>query len=134
MKTKKNYVVLLAVFAVGMTLGITDATGDQRSAGKPAGKGLKRFSVCGVYGGALSGSVLIGEYTVEIPRSARIARVGGGTLQPGAVVPRSGLLVTGVIKKKKFIATSVLVSDPESSADFSETTLPNVEADPKRAR
>jgi hypothetical protein len=84
--------------------------------------------------GVLGGSVVIGERTVEIPDNARIMAVDGRVIEPGMSIPTSGVQVMGVVKKNKLIATMVLVSEPRSSADYSEETLPNVEADANRAR
>jgi hypothetical protein len=127
--------VVLAVVALGATLGAGDATGAARAkSSKWGAASAKRFTASGVMTGVLGGSVVIGERTVEIPDNARIMAVDGRVIEPGMSIPTSGVQVMGVVKKNKLIATMVLVSEPRSSADYSEETLPNVEADANRAR
>jgi hypothetical protein len=132
MKTSKISISILSVLAGGLAFGPSHA--GQTPAGKGRAAQAARFSVAGVYSGPLSGSVLLGTQTVEIGKTARIYRIGSGRLDEGAVVTSVGVYASGVVRKGKMIATSVIVSEPESSADFSETTLASPEADPNRAR
>jgi len=133
MKTRKVSIAIFAALVGGLVFGLSHA-----EKGIPAGKGraakAARFTAAGVYSGPLSGSVLIGTETVEIGKGTRISQVGAGPLEVGAVVRSSGVYVSGVVRKGKMVARTVLVSEPESSQDFSETTLANAEGGPNRAQ
>ncbi len=133
MKNRKTSIAVLAALAAGLVFGPSHA-----SKGIPSERGRSvratKFSVSGVYSGALSGSVLLGTESVEIADGVRPYQVGTGFLDEGAVVTSAGVYASGVVRRGKMFATSVIVSETESSQDYSETTLPDVEADPSRAR
>ncbi len=129
MNTRKVTVAIFAALVGGLVFGLSHA-----EVGKGRAAKATKFTASGVYSGSLSGSVLIGTETVEIGKGAKIYRIGTGQLEEGAVVTAAGVYVAGVVRKGKRVASTVIVSEPESSQDFSETTLPNAEADPNRAR
>jgi hypothetical protein len=92
------------------------------------------FNVAGTYSGALSGTILVGGEMVVIPKKVTIIDTNGRTLKPGTSVSGRGLYVSGRMQDGDRVAGFIVVSDPSSKSDFSQQTLPNMEADPNRAR
>jgi hypothetical protein len=135
MKTHKALTILTAVAVVGLIAGVASARrGDTQQLGKP-GKALRMpaFSAGGEYSGTLGGSVMIGSTQVTIAPDATIYQAGVGPLNPGESVSAAYVYVSGIIERKKPVATFVMVSDVSGLRDFSQTTIGNMEADPNRA-
>ena len=92
------------------------------------------FTVTGLFSGVMSGTVLIGDDSVEITPLTKIWSIGGGEMNLGDEVRGSSVIAAGYRRGDKMMATFVVVSKPNSGLDFSETTLPNAVLPPKTPR
>lgn len=91
-------------------------------------------TVWGVCSGSLSGSLFVGSETVVIQPTTLIMDTRGNKLEPGATIGKRSVMVSGRKVDGKFVADMVAVGEPVSEKDFSEMTLPDMTADPNRAR
>jgi hypothetical protein len=72
--------------------------------------------------------------SVFINDKTSIHRVGKGPVPKGESVSKSPLYIGGVMKGKKAIATMVIVGEPETSNDFSQTTIEGAERNPATSK
>jgi hypothetical protein len=125
----------LRIIALSMTLAVTAVSvTDAGQKGVERGHGVKNtadFQASGLYTGSLSGQIVVGGESVFIGKKTAIYQVGKGQIAQGTSVTKSPLYVAGVMKGTKLVATMVLVGEPETTNDFSLTTLPDAEKDPK---
>lgn len=115
----------LAVCAVS----VTGAKEQAMNKGKGVAKSVP-FSVTGQFSGSLSGEIVVNGQSIFINDKTSIHKVGHGPIDQGSGVSNCAVLVGGVMKGKKAIATMILVGEPESREDFSQTTIPGAERDP----
>lgn len=118
--------VALAAAAVGIS-----AAGEEQ--GLSRGKGMPTkavtFTTIGMFSGTLSDEIVVNGQSIYITNKTSIHRVGEGPVDVGEGVSKSSVMVSGVMKGKKAMATLILVSEPESSADFSQDTVAGNDAE-----
>ncbi|MCI0452286.1 MAG: hypothetical protein L0Z51_07830 [Candidatus Latescibacteria bacterium] len=129
-------IILLSALMAALTVGVTGAKEQKMPKGKGVPGKPVPFSVTGVYSGSLSGEIVVNGQSVFVNEKTSIQVVGKGPGEFGESVSNAGVIVSGVMKGKKAIATMVVVGERESSKDFSQTTIEGAEVDPasKRAR
>ena len=130
----KHIKVILIVAALAVALGQAPAdAGKGVAPGGAAEKGAG-FTASGGYSGTLSGTIMVGGELIVVPKKVTIMGASSGAVEPGSSVTARSLYVSGYVKDGKRVAAFIVVLGPVSDKDFSETTLPNAEADPNRAR
>jgi hypothetical protein len=123
---------LIVAFAA-VALGHARADAGQAQ-GMAVGKKGNAASASGVYSGPLSGTIVLGSEMVVVPKKVAIVDLKGKRMAPGSSVSGRSLWVSGQVRDGKLVAGLIVVGEPTSSEDFSEETLPDVLADPDRAR
>ncbi|MDH4036814.1 MAG: hypothetical protein OEX18_13585 [Candidatus Krumholzibacteria bacterium] len=131
MKTLK-----VALIAAVATVALAHAPADAGKSGeqKRARKSERGTFVSGTYSGSLSGTIFVGSHQVVIPKKVTIYDTRRGMLEPGSSVSGRSLNVSGRMSDGKLIAGLIVVSDGPGKKDFSQETLPDVEANPNRAQ
>jgi hypothetical protein len=125
-------IILLSAALAMVAVGVTDA--------KPKSKGVAAksapFSVTGVYSGTLDGEVVVNGQSVFITNQTSFHKVGKGPVEKGESLSKTAVMISGVTKGKKAIATMVLIGERETTDDYSQATLAGAEDDSnaKRAR
>jgi hypothetical protein len=121
---------VLAVAAVG--IAVAGEQGKVKSKGNPT-KSVP-FTVSGVFSGSISDEIVVDGQSVIITNKTSVHRVDKGPVEVGESVSSSAIMVSGVMKGKKAIATMVLIGDRTSTEDFSLTTIAGAERDPKSSK
>lgn len=125
----------IAVVAAFATAALAQAPADAGRNGESSmARKAPAVSVSGEYSGGLTGTILLGGETVVVPKNTLIIDPNGRKLERGASVTGRLVRASGHVREGKFVAILISVGDPVSKQDFSEVTLPDVEADPDRAR
>jgi hypothetical protein len=119
----------LIVAAAAVVLGQTPADAGKGVAAREPG-----FNVAGVCTGPLSGTVVIGGEAVVIPKKVAILDTRTGRMSTSTSLTGRSLYVSGFVRGNKNVAALIIVGEPQSNEDFSAETMPNVLADPDRAR
>ena len=122
---------VLAVAAVGIAVA-----GEQGMAKSKKGMPTKSvpFTVSGLFSGSISDEIVVDGRSIIITNKTSVHRVDKGPVEVGESVSNSAVMVSGVMKGKKAIATMVLIGDRTSSEDFSMTTIAGAERDPKASK
>ena len=121
---KRIRIGILCVALAAAAVGISAASEEQGlSKGKPKPTKAVTFTTIGMFSGTMSDEIVLNGQSIYITNKTSIHRVGEGPVDVGEGVSKSSVIVSGVMKGKKAMATLILISEPESSADFSETTV-----------
>jgi len=121
---------VLAVAAVG--IAVAGEQGMVKSKGTPT-KSVP-FTVSGLFSGSISDEIVVDGQSIIITNKTSVHRIDKGPVEVGESVSNSAVMVSGVMKGKKAIATMVLIGDRTSSEDFSMTTIAGAERDPKASK
>jgi len=78
----------------------------------------------------LSGEITVNGQSIFINDKTSFHRVGQGPVAAGESVSKTAVSIGGVMKGKKAIATMVVIGEPETSNDYSQTTIEGAERDP----
>ncbi len=126
--------IRIAALFVALTACAVSITGAKGQKSKGIAAKSAPFSVTGVYSGSISGEMVVNGQSVFVNDKTSIQRVGKGPVSMGESVSNSAVIVSGVMKGKKAIATMVLIGEPETSNDFTQTTIEGAERDPKTSK
>jgi hypothetical protein len=122
-------IMLLSAALAATAVSITGAA-EQKNKGKGVPAKSVPFSVTGVYSGSLSGEITVNGQSIFINDKTSFHRVGQGPVAAGESVSKTAVSIGGVMKGKKAIATMVVIGEPETSNDYSQTTIEGAERDP----
>ncbi len=124
-------ILLTAALSAG-AMTLSNAT-EKNMRVAPTGKTVP-FSVMGIYSGMLSGEIVVDGQSVFITDKTTFHKVESGPVEGGLSVTKAPIVVTGVMKGKKAMATMIVIGERESSADYSQTTVEGASRDPKAAK
>jgi hypothetical protein len=133
MNTRSIRIIALVVALAAVAVSVTGAK--EQNVPKSKGVSVKAtpFAVTGTFSGSLSGEIVVNGQSVFITDKTTFQKVGVGPIDAGRGVSNTAIFVGGVMKGKKAIATMIVIGEEEVSADFSQTTIPNSERNPKDA-
>lgn len=123
---------VLAVAAIG--IAVAGEQGMAKSKGKGTPTKSVPFTVSGLFSGSISDEIVVDGQSIIITNKTSVHRIDKGPVEVGESVSNSAVMVSGVMKGKKAIATMVLIGDRTSSEDFSMTTIAGAERDPKASK
>src|SRR3972149_6951592 len=121
MNKRTTYIFALFVALAATAVGVPGA--------KPKGKAVKSgpFTVTAMFSGTLSGEIVVNGQSIFINDKTSFHKVGKGPVEKGESVSNSAVFIGGVTKGKRSIATMVIIGEPETSNDFSQTTIEGAE-------
>ncbi len=126
--------IVLAAAALAVAVAGASVARDQAV---PKGKGVSLkavpFSATTVFSGTLTGEIVVDGQSVFINDQTTFHKVGVGPVESGQSVRNTPILIGGVMKGKKAIATMILIGEPETGADFSQDTVAE-DSGPRGAR
>jgi hypothetical protein len=132
MNKRIGNIILLSAVLAAAAVSVTGAAEKHKSKGMPVKSAP--FSVAGVYSGSLDGEILVSGQSVFITDKTSFQKVGKGPVEKGESLSKTAVMISGVMKGKTAIATMVLISERETSNDYSQTTIESTKAIPRPRR